>query len=108
MDGGSLLVSGCLAGGEAATWAMAGCVRDVMRCGAMQSAATVGVAPNCRRSFRLGGDEKNTMHPIRHTKELKNRGDFKAKSDELQPDARACKAGEGSPEAGEAAGRTVR
>ena len=67
MDGGCPLVSGYLAGGEAATWAIAGCVRDVMRCGAMQSAATVGVAPNCRRSFRLGGDEKNTMHPISHT-----------------------------------------
>jgi hypothetical protein len=35
MDGGCLLVSGCLGGGEAVSWAIAVRVRDVMRCGAM-------------------------------------------------------------------------
>jgi len=64
--GGCLLVSGWLGEGEAASWAIAGRVRDVMRCGsnAMQSAATVGPAPDCR-SFRLGsGAHSCSSRPV--------------------------------------------
>jgi len=47
---GGLLVSGWLGGGEAASWAIAGHVRDVMRCGAMQSTTTGELAGGRRGS----------------------------------------------------------